>query len=206
MEHKLANPEEVKCGDITVDVALEESIAGFKSAIGEIGATICEVAKRTNSRIDQVEGDMRTYSDKADEAILNVVDALGKRVEEVAKEAAVKGGADIAGILAAAKAEAEAIVAAALEINPQAKQELEILLTLVQEAPELRNIAGIISRLSDVEKRVTELENNKFTVEDVDCRSIAVVVRLADRITDAMKGFRTEVMNCAYPVTTATAA
>ncbi len=198
MSHRDLTPiEEVKCGDVTVDVALDVSVAAYKAAIQEIGATICEVASRQKAALEATAGDLRTYSDAADQAVLNVIDALSTRIDNLP---AATGGADVPAILAQAKADAAAVVAEALKVSPQAAQELQILLTLVQEAPELRNIAGVIARLGDVETRVKALEDTKFTVEDVDCRAISVVVKLTDRLSDAMKNFRLDVMNCAYPV------
>ena len=198
-EKKIHEKEELVCGNITVDVALETSVVAYKAAIAEIGATICEVAQRTNSRIDQVAGDLKTYSDNADQAILDVVAALGSKVDALVANpnSASKSPEQI---LAEAHADAQAVVAAALAISPQAAQELQILLTLVQEAPELRNIAGIIARLADVERRVTAIEAAALTEEDVDCRAISVAVHLTDRLTDALKNFRLDVMNCAFPV------
>jgi phage-related protein len=194
---QLALPEDIKCGAVTVDVALEPSIAAYKSAIQEIGATICEVAKRQNAKIDAVTGDARTYSDAANQAILTVIQELTDRVD--ALPTTTGGITDAAPILAAAKAEAEALIAAAMEFTPEAKAELQILLTLIQEAPELRNIAGVIAEQNALKERVAALEAAQFTAADVDCRAISIAVRLADSITEAMQGFRLGVMNCAYP-------
>jgi hypothetical protein len=194
---QLALTEDMKCGTVTVDAALEPSIAAYKLAIQEIGATICEVAKRQNAKIDTITGDARTYSDAADQAILTVIQELTERVDSLPTSTST--GTDPAPILAAAKAEAEALIAQAMEITPEAKAELQILLTLIQEAPELRNFAGVIAEQNALKVRVEALESNQFTVEDVDCRAIAVTVRLADKITEAMQDFRLSVMNCAYP-------
>jgi hypothetical protein len=189
---------DIKCGTVTVDVALEAPIQAYKDAIATIGATICEVAQRQRSELQIAIGDMRTYSDTGDQAILSVVQALTDRVDALPTMA----GNDPAAILAAAKAEAEALIAAAMEFTPEAKAQLEVLLTLVQENPQLQNIAFIVAEQNALKARVEALEAAQFTVEDVDCRAIKIAVHLADRLTAAMTDFRTDVMNCAYPPVT----
>lgn len=197
----MIDSKKIECEGVSVDIALVQVVEAYKANIGEFAATICEVAKRVTADTDQKLADFQTYVDRSDEATAKTINEVNKRLDALITSPAP--GLTPEQVLELAKNEALKVVNEALALPSDAQQNLQILLTLVQEAPELKTVAALLTRFSDLEGRVKALESGQITKDDLaqiaNCASIGAVVALGDALASAMTGFRTAVMDCAFP-------
>jgi hypothetical protein len=184
------------CGPNDVDTSLKALAAAFASSIDSITGDVCDAINRARTEAKQNDTDLKNYTDTTVNTVLQIVDGLKKEVDGIAAQPAVNS----ADILAAAKADAAAQIAAALQTDAQSLQQLNVLLTFIQNNPDLNNIAAFFVKVDAIDKRVAALEAApKLDESDIDCRSVTIVDAITMAIATATSTSKGKLMNCLYP-------
>jgi hypothetical protein len=183
------------CDGKTIDATLLPSVTAFSGAMDEIAATICEVAKLQTGQTDQKISDLETKLTAKDNAVIEVLEGLKSTVNELATNPQTAGltASEVTAIVTAVTASA---VADALAFAPDAKEQLDAILLMLEDNTQLQNFADMLTRINRIEDRLDAVEAGKYTDAQAACVAAEIVNSLSTSFAAAAAGTRQKVMEC----------
>jgi hypothetical protein len=193
-QHVAPQFTEIKCGETVLIDAYVVVRDQLEAKMKLFAQTICDIQKNDIADTDTKIDGVKKYADVQAEAMASALAALDLKVQQLASNPPPKDGVVMAEVQ---KAIDEAIAKIA-QVNPDQMAQLNVLLTLIQQAPELRNIASLIARIDAIDARVKALEDTAMDAEEVDCRIITATKFLAEIIVGGIPDLSAQLIACRY--------
>jgi hypothetical protein len=185
---------DIKCGEVVLIDAYVVVRDQLEAKMKSFASTICEIQKNDVDDTDRKIDGVKKYADVQTKAIADVLAALDLKVQQLASAPPATSGVAMAEVQAAI----DAAIAKVAQVSPDQLTQLNVLLTLIQQAPELRNIASLISRIDAIDARVKVLEDTAIDAEEVDCRIITATKFMAEIILSAVPDLSAQLVACRY--------
>jgi hypothetical protein len=192
-----------ECNSVTVEAAVK---VHADDMVAKLKSTACELGRRLKAHSESVAEAARAAAVASARSELERVET---QIATLASDLTTLGTSTVSGIsqsqanaIATAEATTRQLIAEAMAtFTGEGNTQILAMLQTILQNEDIRNLSSFVARLISLEDRVTVLEANKITADEVHCAVNKVAVKLVAHLAVSLRTFQSDVLDCVFPPT-----